>query len=114
MTAAALAQAIETPEPERYAYLSDTTGERGCENQFTAYVDAAGYVVGGLLTRERGDYRVAARAAREARKQYPVDQTDIVMPLTHEGMRWPVDADGRGLAYLEVYPARRNHRTRRP
>ena len=75
------------------------TRAEGCakENQFTAILDAEGYVVGGRCDRAEQDGLRFLAVLHALSARYPFDPNDVVWP---EGQQF--DSDGRPLTVLEM------------
>jgi hypothetical protein len=68
------------------------------ENQFTPTLDAEGYVIGGSVTRTKGDPLVFLKMLKDAARRYPFDPSTLVMP---DG--WTRDpVTGRGIRADEM------------
>jgi hypothetical protein len=68
------------------------------ENQFTPTLDAEGYVIGGSVTRSKGDPLVFLKMLKDAAKRFPFDPSTLVMP---DG--WTRDpVTGRGIRADEM------------
>ena len=84
------------------------TRAEGCakENQFTAILDAEGYVVGGRCDRAEQDGLRFLAVLHALSARYPFDPNDVVWP---EGQQF--DSDGRPLTVIEMDNLRRTYET---
>lgn len=68
------------------------------ENQFTPRLDREGYVIGGSVTRSKGDSLVFLKMLKDAAKRFPFEPATLVLP---DG--WVCDpVTGRGIRAEEL------------